>query len=101
MTYTLMNLAFAAVAGGFAAFALRGVRVPAIGWTLLWLTVLTVIGDNFIVASGIVAYASDKISGILIGVAPLEDFFYALISALLVPSVWSMLGNSKKGGVRK
>lgn len=101
MTYTLMNLAFAAVAGGLAAFGLRGVRLTAIGWTLFWLTVLTVIGDNFIVASGIVAYSSDKISGILIGVAPIEDFFYALIAALLVPSVWLMLGKSKKGGVPK
>jgi lycopene cyclase domain-containing protein len=99
MTYTLMNLAFAAVAGAFAAFALRGVRVSTLGWTLVWLTVLTVIGDNFIVASGIVAYSSEKISGILVGVAPIEDFFYALIAALLVPSVWLLLGKSKKGEV--
>ena len=55
---------------------------------LLVLLVLTAIFDSLIVSSGIVAYNPENILGIYIGKAPVEDFFYAIVAAILGPLLW-------------
>jgi hypothetical protein len=40
---------------------------------------------------GLVGYDPAKISGAFIGIAPLEDFAYALAAAVLLPSLWILL----------
>ena len=52
---------------------------------------LTLVFDNLIIASGIVDYDPEKISGIRLGVAPIEDFAYALVALVLIPSVFNFL----------
>lgn len=52
------------------------------------LFVSTAVFDSLIVGSGIVAYDDSLILGLRIGSAPIEDFFYIIMSALLVPTVW-------------
>jgi len=52
------------------------------------LLVLTAIFDSLIVYFDIVAYNADKISGVYIGLAPIEDFFYAILACILIPAVW-------------
>ena len=71
-------------------------RWAAIPVTLIPMLLLTAIFDNLIIASGIVAYDAAKISGWMIGIAPIEDFFYTVAAVLLVPSVWVYLGKVKK-----
>lgn len=56
--------------------------------TLGILLVLTALFDTLIISAGIVGYDNQKILGILIGAAPIEDFVYAALAAVLVPSVW-------------
>ena len=87
----------------FLAFALAAMflLVPRNRWAaypiaLLPMLLLTAIFDNAIVLTKIVAYAPAKISGIMIGVAPIEDFFYTVAAVLIVPSVWTFLGRPKK-----
>jgi lycopene cyclase domain-containing protein len=62
---------------------------------------MTAIFDNFIVSSGIVAYNPETLSGTFIGFAPIEDFAYTLVAAVLVPLTWWWLGSrqskSRKG----
>ena len=41
---------------------------------------------------GLVGYDESKISGLFIGIAPLEDFAYAVAAVLLLPSLWIILG---------
>ncbi len=62
---------------------------------LVILLVLTAIFDSVIVASGIVQYNEALILGIRIGAAPIEDFFYAGVAALLVPALWRALGGKE------
>jgi lycopene cyclase domain-containing protein len=50
---------------------------------------ITAIFDNVIIATGIVAYDEAKISGIKIGVAPIEDFAYTVVALLVVPTLFS------------
>lgn len=55
------------------------------------LVVLTAIFDNVIISAGLVAYPEGTSSGIRIGVAPIEDFSYAICAAYLVPAVYVLL----------
>ena len=51
--------------------------------------IITAIFDNVIIATGIVAYDEAKISGIKIGVAPIEDFAYTVVALLVVPTLFN------------
>lgn len=61
--------------------------------TLIVLLVFTAVFDNLIVGLGIVAYDPAKISGIFIGVAPIEDFAYSIAAVLILPTLWGVLGH--------
>lgn len=87
MTYALLNLVFLSVVG-MVAVALRK-RLPwrAIGAATLALVLLTAVFDNLIILSGIVSYDESQISGLKIGVAPIEDFAYAVATPALLSIV--------------
>ena len=74
-----------------AALAGRLPRWRAIGLAAIPLLLLTAVFDNVLVGVGIVGYHSDKISGVLVGVAPLEDFSYAVAALVMLPSLWALL----------
>ena len=96
MTYLLLNNIFIAISLGAAATVLRGRQWLLVGKVLGPLLILTAIFDNAIIASGIVAYDPSKISGVMIGAVPIEDFAYTIAAVAIVPSVWSAMINRKK-----
>jgi lycopene cyclase domain-containing protein len=59
--------------------------------TAIVMLVLTLVFDNLIIATGIVDYDPAKISGLRLGVAPIEDFAYTLVALVLVPSLFNFL----------
>ena len=91
MTYLLLAVAFCAIGFGITFLIARSSVSRATWLTLAILLAVTAIGDNFIVASGIVAYDPTKILGVFIGVAPVEDFAYSLVAVTLIPAIWSAL----------
>lgn len=95
MNYLILNLIFVAVSL-LALLLVPKNRWPAYLVGLVPMLILTAIFDNAIVASGIVAYDPSKISGVMIGVVPIEDFAYTIAAVAIVPSVWSAMINRKK-----
>jgi lycopene cyclase domain-containing protein len=94
MTYLLVNLAFLAVVAlvaGAAILARRAPRWRIVGLTAIPLVLLTAVFDNVLVGARIVAYDPTRISGVTLGVAPLEDFSYALAVVVLLPCLWTLL----------
>jgi lycopene cyclase domain-containing protein len=94
--YLSVNLNFIAFA-----LACMFILVPRTRWAaypiaMIPMLLLTVVFDNAIILSGIVGYDKTKISGVMIGAAPIEDFFYTVAAVLIVPSVWTFLGRVKK-----
>ena len=73
---------------------LLGVRpsVRAMAGSLIVVGVLTAIFDNAIIGAGLVAYDESTLSGVMVGLAPVEDFAYTLAGAILIPMVWEALG---------
>ncbi len=55
------------------------------------LVVLTAIFDNLMIAADLFTYPEDLISGIRIGLAPIEDFSYPVAAAFLVPAIRCLL----------
>ncbi|MDJ0355907.1 lycopene cyclase domain-containing protein [Paenarthrobacter sp. PH39-S1] len=109
MTYWTINVVFllpAAVAA-VAAFIRISQRSPlsgklwsfhlrAVGQSAALLLVLTAVFDNAMIAAGLFGYNPEKISGAMIGLAPLEDFAYPVGALLLLPAMW--IGLAKKPG---
>ena len=89
-TYLLVNLVF--LAGVWVAFRMRFKKPTKANMiALVALLVLTAVFDSLIVGFGIVGYDSEKILGLYIGNAPVEDFFYAILAALLIPALWERM----------
>jgi len=43
----------------------------------------------------VVGYDTSKLLGVYVGYAPIEDFFYAILAAVLVPWAWNRFGAKK------
>jgi lycopene cyclase domain-containing protein len=95
MTYGLIVLPFAAVTVVAVLLTLRrprfGGRMAASGVAAAVLVVLTAVFDNLMIAAGLFTYPPGLISGARIGLAPVEDFAYAVCAAFLVPAVFALL----------
>jgi lycopene cyclase domain-containing protein len=95
MNYLSLNLIFVGVSL-LALLLVPKNRWPAYLVGLVPMLLLTAIFDNLIVTAGIVAYDPSKISGVMIGVVPIEDFAYTIAAVVIVPSVWSAMINREK-----
>ena len=91
MTYWALNAIFLGVILVVAVIAARRLRWAAVGVTLAVLLVMTAVFDNVMISVGLVAYNESLISGAFIGVAPLEDFAYAIAAVIGLPSLWVLL----------
>ena len=94
-TYLIMNIFFlVCVFVIFLQYFVKPTKSTFI--TLGVLLVLTAVFDSIIIGAGIVAYDTDKILGLYIGFAPVEDFFYAILAILIVPALWNLFEPKKE-----
>lgn len=95
MTYALIVVPFAVLTLVTVLLTARrpgfGRRMAASGISAGVLVALTAVFDNIMIAAGLFTYPTEQISGVRIGLAPIEDFSYALCAAFLVPAVFTLL----------
>jgi lycopene cyclase domain-containing protein len=99
MTYWALNAIFLGVVAIVAIAAVLSRRAPAwrgVAITAGVLLVFTVIFDNVMIGIGLVGYNETLISGQFVGIAPLEDFAYAVAAVILLPSLWTLLGSRRE-----
>ncbi|CAB4551118.1 MAG: lycopene cyclase domain-containing protein [Actinobacteria bacterium] len=92
MTYFVMNVFFLVPLLVIALFMRKQLPWRAIFWATGALLIITAVFDNLIIGTGIVAYDEELISGIKIGLAPIEDFSYSLAGPLLVAILSKVFG---------
>jgi lycopene cyclase domain-containing protein len=63
---------------------------PVVGGALV-LCVLTMVFDTLMIAADLYVFDEDKILGVYLWGAPLEDFAYAIAAALAMPVLWTVL----------
>ena len=93
MTYALLDAAFLAVVAVVAVVTVAIRRPPRWGVVALGagvLVVVSIVFDNVMIGVGLVGYDRAQISGLFLGIAPLEDFAYAIAAAVLLPCVWML-----------
>ncbi|MDR6166142.1 lycopene cyclase domain-containing protein [Microbacterium paludicola] len=95
VTYPLIVIPFVVATVVVTALSARRPRFRA---RMVWSTaaavvliLLTAVFDNVMIAAGLFTYPEEHLSGIRIGLAPLEDFAYPLCAAFLVPAVATLL----------
>jgi lycopene cyclase domain-containing protein len=98
-TYLIVNVVFLVC---IVVLFMQYLAKPTKSWwiTLLILLILTAVFDSILVGMSIVGYNSDRILGIYIGNAPIEDFFYAVMAVVIVPALWNLF-DTKKGKTTK
>lgn len=104
MTYLLMSLPF--LGAGLIVFAVGALHAARRGtagryfssWAAATgaLVVLTAVFDNVMMMAGFFDYGTEQISGLRLGLMPLEDFFYPIVAALLLSGVWQLLGGDRR-----
>jgi len=99
MTYTLLSLGFlaAATAAGTLIPRAFGARVQwaAVAIAAAALVVLTVVFDSIMIGLDLFSYAPSLISGIHVGLAPVEDLAYPLAAVVALPALWTLLARRK------
>ncbi|MBB2974755.1 lycopene cyclase domain-containing protein [Microbacterium endophyticum] len=99
MTYQVLILPFLAAAAILTLLsALRphfGKRMIASTIAAVILLALTAVFDNVMIGAGLVKYPEENVSGIAIGLAPIEDFAYTLCAAYGVPALFVLLSRKK------
>ena len=98
MTYWGLNAIFLAAVAAVAIAAVvsrRGPRWASVGLVLGVVLLMTAVFDNVMIGVGLVGYDESKISGAFIGIAPLEDFAYAIAAVVLLPSLWCLIGGKR------
>lgn len=91
MTYLLMSVPFIAVTAIAVVVAARrpGAKRRLMASTIAAtaLIALTIVFDNVMIAAGLFTYPDELISGIRIGLAPVEDLLYPVCIAFLLPAI--------------
>ena len=95
MTYALLVIPFVLITAAVVALSARrprfGARMAASGIAAIVLVLLTAVFDNLMIALDLFTYPAEHLSGLRIGLAPLEDFSYPLCAAFGVPAVYALL----------
>ncbi|WP_138445066.1 lycopene cyclase [Sinomonas susongensis] len=121
MTYALIDVVFLAVVFlmvvflATAAGLFRVQKPPVAGFrsahrparTPFWrpvlagaavLLVLTAVFDSAMIAVGLFGYRPEALSGLFVGLAPVEDFAYPLAAAVMLPALWRAIGPTGSPG---
>ena len=99
MTYWALNVVFLLPVVVVAALAWRRLRWAAVGLCAALLLIATAVFDNLMISVGLVAYDPTRITGLFIGVAPVEDFAYTVAAVVGLPSLWVLLGRHSRPDV--
>lgn len=95
MTNIVLNVVVIALVVGVCWRVLRRLRPSGLVWTTVLLLVLTLVFDTLMIAVGLYVYHPDRILGVYVWGAPLEDFAYPVVAALAVPALWEVLGRRR------
>ncbi|QJW37870.1 lycopene cyclase domain-containing protein [Cellulosimicrobium protaetiae] len=96
MTNIVLNILVLAVLVAVSWRVLRRLGASALVRTTVVLCVLTLVFDTLMIAADLYVYDPDKILGVYLWGAPLEDFAYAIAAALGMPVLWTVLGDRRR-----
>lgn len=97
MTNIVLNALVLAVLLVVSLPVLRRVRGGPVLGAVAFVCVLTAVFDTLMIDVGLYVFDPDKILGVHVWGAPLEDFAYAIAAAVGMPVLWTALGRTRWG----
>jgi lycopene cyclase domain-containing protein len=91
VTYVILTISVLAIFTLYALLMRKWLKAKPLIVAASVMLLLTLVFDNLIIGTGIVDYDPEKISGVRLGVAPIEDFAYTLVALVLIPSLFNFL----------
>jgi len=91
VTYVILTISVLAIFALYALLMRKWLKAKPLILAASVMLLLTLVFDNLIIGTGIVDYDPEKISGVRLGVAPIEDFAYTLVALVLIPSLFNFL----------
>ncbi len=98
MTNALLNVTVLVVLGALVAPVLRRLRPGPLLAGAALLVALTVVFDTLMIAADLYVFDPDRILGVYVWGAPVEDLGYALAASALMPALWTWLGRGGRTG---
>lgn len=80
---------------------LRRMRGGPVLGAVAFVCLLTLVFDTLMIDVGLYVFDPDKILGVYLWGAPLEDFAYAIAAAVGMPVLWTALGRTRWGRSRR
>jgi lycopene cyclase domain-containing protein len=101
MTYATLALAVVVASLVVAVVTARVRRLGPRWWATTALTaavlvVLTVVFDSLMIAADLFRYGDDALLGVRLWLTPVEDVAWAVVAALLLPSLWALATPSEE-----
>jgi lycopene cyclase domain-containing protein len=96
VTNIVLNVIVLVLLGAVSWPVLRRMRAVPIVLTVVVLCVLTAVFDTVMIAADLYVFDPDKILGVYVWGAPLEDFAYAIAAAVGMPVLWVVLGRRRR-----
>lgn len=90
MSYPLLTVIVLAIFLIYAILMRRWLNLGPLGYAAILMFTLTAIFDNVIIGTGIVAYDEEKLLGVKILYAPIEDFAYTAVALVLIPTLFNV-----------
>ncbi|QCB92661.1 lycopene cyclase domain-containing protein [Cellulomonas shaoxiangyii] len=100
MTNIVLNAIVLAVLLAVSWPVLRRLRGGPVLGAVAFVCVLTAVFDTLMIEVGLYVFDPDKILGVHVWGAPLEDFAYAIAAAVGMPVLWTALGRTRWGSRR-
>lgn len=88
MSYPMLTAIVLGIFSIYTFLVRKKLKAKPLAISALVMLTLTLIFDNVIIGTGIVAYDTSKLSGLMLGYAPIEDFAYTLVALVLTPSLF-------------
>jgi lycopene cyclase domain-containing protein len=99
MTNALLNVGVLLALGLVVGPVLRRLRPGPLVWAAVLLAALTTVFDTLMIAADLYVFDPDRILGVYVWGAPIEDFAYALAAVMLMPALWTWLGRRRAEAV--
>ena len=94
-SYLLLDIGFILIAASLCCAQLRSLSAKNLIKTVVVVLTLSLIFDQFIIAYDIVNYHENLLTGLFVGKAPVEDFAYSIVAAILMPALWQKAKHAK------
>ena len=98
MTNAVLNVGVLLVLGAVVAPVLRRLRPGPLVAGAALLVALTVVFDTLMIAADLYVFDPERILGVYVWGAPVEDLAYAVAASVLLPALWTWLG--RRGAAR-